>query len=68
MSYGGFSLPNGFPFQPSDEELLNHYLQKKNQREDPEITAIIPEIDVSKHEPRDLPALVFTGAEFLDRD
>ncbi|XP_004308753.1 PREDICTED: NAC domain-containing protein 18-like [Fragaria vesca subsp. vesca] len=68
MSYGGFSLPKGFRFQPSDDELLSHYLQKKNDREDPEITAIIPEIDVSKHEPRDLPALVFTRADFLDRE
>nr|XP_011468876.1 PREDICTED: NAC domain-containing protein 4-like isoform X1 [Fragaria vesca subsp. vesca] len=69
MSYGGFSLPKGFRFHPSDEELLSHYLQMKNdQREDPEITAIIPEIDVSKHEPRDLPALVFARAEFLDRE
>ena len=55
MSYGGFTLPKGFRFQPSDEEMLSHYLLKKNQREDPEITAIIPEIDVTKHEPRDLP-------------
>ncbi|KAL6126394.1 hypothetical protein ACLB2K_074443 [Fragaria x ananassa] len=67
-NYGGFSLPKGFRFQPSDEVLLSHYLQKKNQREDPEITAIIPEIDVTKHEPRDLPALVFTRAEFLDKE
>ncbi|KAL6126402.1 hypothetical protein ACLB2K_074451 [Fragaria x ananassa] len=68
MSYGGFTLPKGFRFQPSDEEMLSHYLLKKNQREDPEITAIIPEIDVTKHEPRDLPALVFARAENLNKE
>ncbi|XP_061995640.1 NAC domain-containing protein 83-like [Rosa rugosa] len=68
MSNGRITLPKGFRFQPSDEELLSHYLEKKNQRKDPQIEAIIPEIDVCKHEPRDLPALVFTRAEFLQRE
>ncbi|KAM5550753.1 hypothetical protein ABKV19_027210 [Rosa sericea] len=67
MSSGRITLPKGFRFQPSDEELLSHYLEKKIQRKDPQIEAIIPEIDVCKHEPRDLPALVFTRAEFLER-
>ncbi|KAL6131197.1 hypothetical protein ACLB2K_069573 [Fragaria x ananassa] len=66
MSYG--PVPKGLRFMPSDEVLLTHYLQKKNQREDPEITAIIPEIDMSKHEPRDLPALVFARAENLNKE
>ncbi|PRQ58639.1 putative transcription factor NAM family [Rosa chinensis] len=68
MSSGRITLPKGFRFRPSDEELLSHYLKKKNQRKDPEVEAIIPEINVCEHEPRDLPALVFTRAVFLDRE
>ncbi|KAL6131195.1 hypothetical protein ACLB2K_069571 [Fragaria x ananassa] len=66
MSYG--PVPKGLRFMPTDEVLLSHYLQKKNQREDPEITAIIPEIDMTKHEPRDLPALVLARAENLNKE
>ncbi|PRQ58627.1 putative transcription factor NAM family [Rosa chinensis] len=66
MSSDRITLPKGFRFQPSEEELLSHYLVKKNhQRKDPEIEVIIPEINVCDHEPRDLPALVFTRAKFL---
>ncbi|XP_061997509.1 protein NTM1-like 9 isoform X2 [Rosa rugosa] len=68
MSSGRITLPKGFRFRPSDEELLSHYLEKKNQRKDPEMEAIIPEINVCEHEPRDLPALVFTRAVFLDKE
>ncbi|KAM5555827.1 hypothetical protein ABKV19_023639 [Rosa sericea] len=65
MSSGRIKLPKGFRFQPSEEELLSHYLEKKNQRKDPQFEDIIPEINVCEHEPRDLPALVFTRAKFL---
>ncbi|XP_050387594.1 NAC domain-containing protein 3-like [Argentina anserina] len=68
MNCGGFRLPIGFRFQPSDEQLLSHYLENKNQGKDSQITAIIPEIDVCKHEPHDIPALVFTRAEFLEKE
>ncbi|XP_024176424.2 NAC domain-containing protein 14-like isoform X1 [Rosa chinensis] len=69
ISSGRITLPKGFRFQPSDEELLSHYLEKKNyQSKDPQIEAIIPEINVCDHEPRDLPALVFKRAEFLDKE
>ncbi|KAK9949932.1 hypothetical protein M0R45_005441 [Rubus argutus] len=59
------TIPKGFRFHPSDEELLSHYLEKKNHGMDSDI---IPEIDVCKHDPCDLPALVFTRAEFLDKE
>ncbi|XP_010936654.1 NAC domain-containing protein 74 isoform X2 [Elaeis guineensis] len=50
-----FSLPPGFGFHPTDVELISHYLKKKilGQKIDFEI---IPEVDIYKHEPWDLPA------------
>lgn len=49
-----FSLPRGFGFYPTDEELVSHYLKKKSlgQKIDHEI---IPEVDIYKFEPWDLP-------------
>lgn len=49
------SLPLGFRFHPTDEELVNHYLKRKlNGRIRSEIE-VIPEVDVCKYEPWDLP-------------
>ncbi|KAL0927565.1 hypothetical protein M5K25_001748 [Dendrobium thyrsiflorum] len=49
------SLPLGFRFHPTDEELVNHYLKGKiTGRLRCEIE-VIPEIDVCKCEPWDLP-------------
>ncbi|PRQ55464.1 putative transcription factor NAM family [Rosa chinensis] len=67
MCCGGFTVPKGYRFHPSDEELLSHYLEEKNKCKDSQITTIIPEIDVCKHEPRELPELAFTRAESLGR-
>ncbi|XP_009419149.2 NAC domain-containing protein 92 [Musa acuminata AAA Group] len=47
-------LPPGFRFQPTDEELITHYLAKKVT--DAGFHAVaIGEVDLNKHEPWDLP-------------
>lgn len=49
------TLPPGFGFHPKDTELVSHYLKRKilGQRIEYDI---IPEVDIYKHEPWDLPA------------
>ncbi|KAJ0974474.1 hypothetical protein J5N97_016439 [Dioscorea zingiberensis] len=52
------SLPLGFRFHPTDEELIDHYLKRKiDGRLNSDIDNVIPEVDVCKCEPWDLPAL-----------
>ncbi|KAK9949934.1 hypothetical protein M0R45_005442 [Rubus argutus] len=60
------SVPVGYRFHPTEEELVNHYLKKKMQGNDSEINGIIPEIDVCKYEPTELPALSGTETETHD--
>lgn len=51
---GVLRLPPGFRFHPTDEELVVQYLKRKVQR-CPLPASIIPEVDVNKSDPWDLP-------------
>ncbi|KAL5228159.1 hypothetical protein ABZP36_016424 [Zizania latifolia] len=51
----GIHLPPGFGFHPKDTELISHYLKKKIHGQQIEYE-IIPEVDIYKHEPWDLPS------------
>lgn len=48
------SLPPGFRFHPTDEELVAYYLKRKINGKKIELE-IIPEVDLYKCEPWDLP-------------
>lgn len=50
------SVPVGFRFHPTDEELVTHYLKKKLKGMDSHVSNIIREIDILKFEPWDLPS------------
>lgn len=52
------SMFPGFRFSPTDKELIQYYLMKKLQGSD-EGAAVIPEIDICKYEPWDLPGSTF---------
>lgn len=50
------SLPPGFRFHPTDEELVAYYLKRKINAKKIELD-IIPEVDLYKCEPWDLPGI-----------
>lgn len=50
---GQLSVPPGFRFHPTDEELLHYYLRKKVSYEAIDLD-VIREVDLNKLEPWDL--------------
>ncbi|KAE8698161.1 hypothetical protein F3Y22_tig00110602pilonHSYRG00260 [Hibiscus syriacus] len=50
------ALPLGFRFRPADVELIDHYLRLKINGRHSEVE-VIPETDVRRWEPWDLPGL-----------
>ncbi|CAH2034955.1 unnamed protein product, partial [Thlaspi arvense] len=55
---GSTSLPPGFRFHPTDEELLGYYLHRRNERLEIELE-IIPLMDLYKFDPWELPEKSF---------
>ena len=53
---GGFKLPIGYRFHPTDEELVVHYLKRK-VFSIPFPASVIPEFDVFQTDPWGLPGL-----------
>lgn len=54
MNTGGASLPPGFRFHPTDEELVGYYLKRKVEGLEIELE-VIPVVDLYKFDPWELP-------------
>ncbi|XXG39242.1 hypothetical protein AAC387_Pa01g0253 [Persea americana] len=59
------TLPPGFRFHPTDEELVDYYLKRKINNRKIELE-IIPEVDLYKFEPWDLPEKSFLPSKDLE--
>ncbi|KAJ3680418.1 hypothetical protein LUZ60_016696 [Juncus effusus] len=59
------SLPPGFRFHPTDEELIMYYLKRKINGRPIELE-VIPEVDLYKCEPWDLPEKSFLPSKDLE--
>ena len=57
------SLPVGYRFRPTDEELVNHFLRLKNNGDEDEVSDILV-VDLCKQEPWDLPGNHFNISDF----
>ncbi|KAM7250030.1 hypothetical protein ACFE04_021913 [Oxalis oulophora] len=55
------SLPPGFRFHPTDEELILHYLKKKLSSTHFSANSIIADVDIYKFDPWELPARAAFG-------
>lgn len=57
------SLPAGFVFRPTEEQLITHYLKKKNDGNE-SVVSFIKEIDLYKFEPEQLPGMHLSNSWF----
>ncbi|XP_022974306.1 NAC domain-containing protein 96-like [Cucurbita maxima] len=56
------SLPAGFVFRPTEEQLITHYLKNKNDGNE-SVVSFIKEIDLYKFEPEQLPDKSFIPSD-----
>ncbi|CAN1156998.1 NAC domain-containing protein 14 [Linum perenne] len=57
----------GYRFHPTDEELITHYLKLKMNGHDSLVDKVIPEVDVYRSEPSDLPNYSVMGSSSDDQ-
>ncbi|CAL9055631.1 NAC domain-containing protein 83-like [Musa acuminata AAA Group] len=62
VRFGALRLPPGFRFHPTDEDLVVQYLKRK-VFSCPLPASIIPEIDLGKYDPWNLPGALMEGDE-----
>ncbi|CAN1309669.1 Protein NTM1-like 9 [Linum perenne] len=53
----------GYRFHPTDEELITHYLKLKMNGHDSLVDKVIPEVDVYRSEPSDLPTVMGSSSD-----